>query len=245
MAVIQGYSRSGKFNYYKRLFKNPFWIYLIVIASILFLAAEGPLILIMASVFLGLALVIIFLAYFEKEFHLHNRVLKLFQRLEDEFVILPAMRLSDGYEDSCTCFIVISTKGIFNIKVLEFSGILKGSEDDDIWEYTDATKAYNITKKNIKNPAASLKRSHKVIDTLLKNNHMDYMFLKSIFVIDNSNAIIKSDTTIPIIKLHQLNEFLHGHRERDNHSLLKDTIVATIMGGQKGKSCLQLYCPDC
>lgn len=245
MAVIQGYSRLGKFNHYKKLFKNPFWIYLIIIATIIFVAAEGPQMQLMAAAFLLLALIIIFLAYFEKEFHLHNKVLKLFHRLEDEFIILPAMKLSDGYENSCTCFIVISAKGIFNIKVLEFSGILKGSENDEMWEYTDATNAYNIVQKSIKNPATNLRRSHKVIDTLLKNNHMDYMFVKSVFVVDSSNATIKSDTTIPIIKLHQLNEYLHGHTERHSHDLLKETIVAAIMGGQSGKSCLQLYCPDC
>lgn len=245
MAVIQGYSKLGKLNYYKKLFKNPFWIYLMSIALIFFVSARNTLMYMMASAFFLLAIVIIVMAYFEKEFHLHNKVLKLFTQLEDEFIILPAMKLSDGYENSCTCFIVISTKGIFNVKVLEFSGILKGSEDDEMWEYTDASNPYNIIEKKIKNPASYLRKSHSVIETLLRNNHMDYMFLKSIFVINNSNASIKTDTNIPIIKLHQLNEYLHGHMERHNHHLLKETIAAAIMGGHNGKSCLRLYCPDC
>ncbi len=245
MAVIQGYSGPGKINYYKKLFKNPFWAYLMTIALVFFVAAKGPLMYFMAAAFLLLSIMIIFLAYFENEFRLHNKVLKLFEKLEDEFVILPAMKLSDGYENSCTCFIVISSKGIFNIKVLEFSGILQGLEKDEMWKYTDATNAYNIVEKHIRNPISYLRKSHKVIEQLLKNNHIDYMFLKSITVVNNSNAVVKSDTDIPIIKLHQLNEYLHGHIERQHQHMLKETIVEAIMGGHSGKSCLRLHCPDC
>jgi len=245
VAVILGYSKLGKLNYYKKLFKNPFWMYLMAIATIFFVAASNALMYIMAAAFLLLSIMIIIVAYFEKEFHLHNRVLKVFTKLEDEFVILPAMKLSDGYENSCTCFIVISAKGIFNIKVLEFSGILAGSEADEMWKYTDATNAYNIEERQIKNPITYLRKSHKVIEGLLKNNHIDYMFLKSIAVVNNSNAMIRSDTDIPIVKLNELNQYLHGHVERQHQHLLKETIVEAIMGGHNGRSCLKLYCPDC
>ncbi|WP_026477326.1 nuclease-related domain-containing protein [Alkaliphilus transvaalensis] len=244
MAVVKGYQSICKYTYYKELFKNPFWIFLISICLIGFLAANSLHTYLAAGGVLLICLCIIAYAYFGEELQLHNRVFRKLSKLDHNFILLPYLKISDGFVQTCTSFILISPKGIFNIKLLDFSGILTGTEDAEVWDFDDAYNAYNIHRKKVKNPLKKLRQSQEVIEKLLDKNHINYLFLRSIFVVKNSNATFSCDTDVPVVRLKDLNEYIMGYADRPNMITLKDDVASSILKGHLGSCCLKMFCPE-
>ncbi len=242
MAVIKGYRTTCKRSYYKELFKNPFGIFLLGICLIFFVVANSFHTYLAATGLLFICLIIIIIAYFGEELHLHNRVFRKLSQLDDHYFILPYLKISDGFEQSCTSYIIISPKGIFNIKLLDFSGILKGNEDDSVWQFADAHNAYNIQHKKIKNPVTKLRHSQKIIESLLEKNHINYLFLRSIFVVKNTNSSIKCNTDVPVVRLKDLNSYIMSYADRPNMIFLKEDVATSILNGHKGHCCLKMFC---
>jgi len=244
MAIVRGYNELSKLDHYKTLKKNPFWKYLIGICGIFFIAANSTPTYVLSIAISILCLGIIGFAYFGEELHLHNRAFRQLKSLDDAFVILPSLKLTDGYEHGCTSYIIISPKGVFNIKILDFTGVLTGNSDDKIWNFVDYSYPYQPQHKKIRNPLRTINKSHKIIEELLNRNHIDYLFLRSIFVIKNSHSKVISDTNIPIVKLKALNEYLLGYQDRPHHESLLEVITASILEGQYGNCCKKLFCTD-
>lgn len=244
MAIVKGYDGLSKLDHYKSLMKNPFWIYLMGVCTIFFIAANSTTTYVMSLIMLVVSLGVIAYAYFGEELHLHNRVFRQLKTLDDEFVILPSMKITDGYEHGCTSYVVVSPKGVFNIKVLDFTGVVTGNSKDRVWDFIDYFFPYQPQKKKIKNPLFMLEKSHKVIEVLLNKNNVDYLFLRSIIVVKNNHSIVNSDTDIPIVKMKDLNSYLLGFQDRPQRSPLSEVITTSILEGQYGSCCKKLYCTD-
>ncbi|SCX75901.1 nuclease-related domain-containing protein [Alkaliphilus peptidifermentans] len=244
MAIVKSYDKKTKYSHYSDLFRNPFWMFLLGICVIFFIAANSVAMYIMSTCLLVLSLSILAYAYFGEELNLHNRIFRHLSKLDEGFIILPSMKITDGYEHGCTSFVVISPKGVFNIKVLDFTGILEGQEKDGVWNYTDYSFPYQPQHRRIRNPIFKLEKSQKILESLLKKNHINYLFLKSIFIVKNQHAVVKCDTDIPIIKLNELNDYILGCSDRQHTPSFLESITAAIMSGHSGSCCEKFICAE-
>ncbi|KAB3532725.1 nuclease-related domain-containing protein [Alkaliphilus serpentinus] len=244
MAIIKGTDTASKINHYKALLNNPFWIYLMGISTIFFIFANSTATYLISIILLTLNLGVIAYAYLGEELQLHNKAYRHLKKLDNDFIILPSMKITDGYEHGCTSYVVISPRGVFNIKILDFTGVLTGNTEERIWDFIDYRFPYHPQKKRIKNPLLMIDKSHKILEGLLNKNHIDYLFIRSILVVKSNHSIIHSNTNTPIIKLKDLNDYLMGYQNRHQENSLLDIIASSIIEGQYGGCCKKLYCTD-
>ncbi|SCX75936.1 NERD domain-containing protein [Alkaliphilus peptidifermentans] len=209
----------------ERFIKDPLWLYFLGISFFGFILAESSSGYMLASILLLFTIVAIYYLYIDKAEALHKQAMDQFSSFNQEYTLLSAVTLqneaSKGYSD----FIVISPKGIFNIRALDFEGTIKGYESEDTWSYTKLTGPYDITQKLIRNPVHFHQKTHDIIHDLLMRNNIRYIPIQSIIVIRNEDAEIHTNSNIPIVKVKNLHQYITQHSDRHNMFSLIDEIV--------------------
>ncbi len=222
MAVFKGKSRRSK-RKFNQLANDPLWLYLLGITSLSFLLADSSSSYLLASLLLTFSLISIYVLYFRQGRKLHDKVLQQLGDFDNQFTIISSVELQDGSKKGYFDYIVLSPKGIFNIRILDFEGTMTGFENDEFWDYIKITSPYDVTKKRVKNPLNFLQHSHRMVETLLEKHHIKYIPLQSVFVVNSSDALLETDSTVPIIRVKKLKEYIEGHRNRANMvSILRD-----------------------
>ncbi|KAB3534710.1 hypothetical protein F8154_08270 [Alkaliphilus pronyensis] len=206
--------------------RDPLWLYLLGISFITFMIADESVEYMLASIFLMFSLIVIFYMYLNRAESLHKKIFMEFSSFGEEYTLLSSVTLenegSKGYSD----YIFISAKGIFNIRALDFQGVIKGFENDDVWSYMKITSLYDMAVKAIKNPIYYHQKTHNIIYDLLAKNNIRYIPIQSIIVIRDEDAEISTNSNIPIIKAKNLKKYISQYSNRQNMFSLLDEIVA-------------------
>ncbi|MBM7615071.1 nuclease-related domain-containing protein [Alkaliphilus hydrothermalis] len=221
-------STSKRLNLFS---KDPLWLYLLGISGFTFVLVNSFRGYLLALLVLLASLVIIYLLYFGENYHLHQKVAKQLEKFNDsqQYSILPAIELSDANRQGYSDYIVISPKGIFNIRILDFEGTISGMENDQLWSYTQVLNPYDTINKTIENPVDPHKRTQRIIEDLLEKNYIKYIPIQSIFVINNHDAIFESDTNIPVVKVKDLYSFIEEYQDRSNMFSILHEIQSIIL----------------
>lgn len=199
-----------------RLTRDPLWLYLLGITSFSFLLADSSSGYLISFILLIFSMTSIYILYFGNENKLHDRIYKQLARFDDQFTIISSIELTDGRRKGYFDYMVISPKGIFNLRVLDFEGTMTGYENDEFWDYVKIISPYDVMKKRVNNPLYFLHRSHDVIEEILERNFIKYIPLQSIFVINNSDSSIQTNSPVPVVKVRDLYNYIAEYRDRSN-----------------------------
>lgn len=211
-----------------RFLKDPLWIYLLGISFLTFFLVDSKEGYFLSGILMFFSMITIFYLYIEKTETLHNQVLKELSSFKDDFTVLSSVTLKQegikGYSD----FVVISHKGIFNIRLLDFEGSITGYESENLWQFTKLSKPYDVTRKAVNNPIYYHQRSHSIIEDLLAKNNIRYIPIQSIIVIRDEDAEIITNSSTPIVKVKHLRQYISQYRDRHNMSTMLDEIVCIM-----------------
>ncbi|KAB3532726.1 nuclease-related domain-containing protein [Alkaliphilus serpentinus] len=212
---------------FDRFLKDPLWMYLLGISSLTFLLVDSVKGYILAGVLLVLSIITIYNLYLEKTETLHQQVLREFKSLNEDFTVLSEVKLQRNNRKGYSDFIVISAKGVFNICLLDFEGAITGFESDTYWQLTKLS-SYDVTKNIISNPMNHHKKSHGIIEDLLAENNIKYIPIQTIVVIRNEDAEIITNSTIPIIKVKNIRQYISQYSDRQNMHTILDEVIGIM-----------------
>jgi len=219
---------------YDKFLRDPLWFYLIGISFLTFVLANSTVGYILSSLLTVFSIITIFFLYIDKAETLRNIVSKEFSSFSEDYTVLSSVNLQGENGKAYSDFIVISKKGVFNIRLLDFEGIIKGFESENYWRYVKlSSSTYNSTHKAISNPFHFHERTHSIIEDLLANNNIKYIPIQSIIVIRNDDAEIITNSTIPIVKAKHIKQYISQYTDRQNMSSMLDEIIG-IMKNQVG-----------
>lgn len=211
----------------QKLLKDPLWLLLLAITSFAYMIVNDTAGYILATILLVFNANVIFKTYFYEDEPLKEMIAKELAKFNEDYIILPAIALSDGRLKGYSDFIIISPKGIFNLRALDFQGALTGYQNDELWEYIKATSPYDVTRKIIKNPIYFHQQTHDIIEALLEQQHIKYIPIQSLLVV-NSNLRINTDSRIPVVKAEELHNYISEYADRSIMSGLKNAIEDTL-----------------
>lgn len=218
----------------KKFAKDPLWLILIAFTLFAFYIANNSFGYFLATVLLFFCSHIMYQTYIQEASSLKDRVAKELSRFNDDYMILSSIELSDsglkGYSD----FIVVSPKGIFSIRALDFEGTVTGYENEENWDYVKATSPYDVVKRSIKNPVYYHLRTQQIIERLLERQHIKYIPIQSILVV-GTNLTINTDSKIPVVRSDKLYEYISQYADRSIMSTLKMTIEEVLLKAVSSK----------
>ncbi len=212
--------------------KDPLWLYLLGINGLIFLLVESREGYLLASILVLFSLVSIYFLYLGDNYHLHHKVFNQLGKFSGEYKIFSNIELCLGEKKGYSDYLIISPKGIFNIRIIDFEGTISGYENDELWSYVKVVSTYDIINKKIKNPLDFLKRTHFLIEELMEMNYIKYIPIQSIIVINNSDATFETNSNIPVVKVKDLYHFINEYQDRANmNSILNEvhTIIANTV----------------
>ncbi len=211
----------------QRFLKDPLWLLLLAITSFAYYIATDTVGYMLATALLVFSANVIFKTYFYEDEPLKEMIAKELTKFNEDYIILPSIELSDGRLKGYSDFIVISPKGVFNLRALDFQGLITGYQNDEVWEYIKATSPYDVTRKIIKNPIYYHQRTQEIIEGLLEQQHIKYIPIQSLLVV-NGNLKIETDSKIPVVKAEELYAYISEYADRSIMSSLKNSIEDTL-----------------
>lgn len=212
----------------KRFAKDPLWLILISFTFFAYYIANNSFGYFLATILLLFCSHIMYQTYIQEPSSLKDEVSKELSKFNDDYIVLSSIELSDnglkGYSD----FIVVSPKGIFSIRTLNFEGSITGYEDEEYWEYIKATSPYDVVKRVIKNPVCFHLKTQQIIEMLLERQHIKYIPIQSLLVI-GANLAISTDSKLPIVRVDKLYEYISQYADRSIMTSLKITIEEVLI----------------
>ena len=212
----------------KKFLKDPLWLILVAVNSFVYLIVDDTIGFFLATVLLTFSLNVIHQTYFQDSSPLRDRVVKELSRFNNDYLVLSSIELRDGGLKGYSDFIVISPKGIFNIRTLDLEGVITGYQNDELWEFVKATSPYDIVKRVVKNPVYYHQRTHQIIEALLEQQHIKYIPIQSLLVI-NSSLTINTDSRLPIVKSDELYDYISEYADRSIMTSLKMNIEEILI----------------
>jgi len=212
----------------KKFLKDPLWLILVAINSFAYYIVDDTIGFFLATVLLTFCLHIIYKTYFQDSSPLRDRVIKELSRFGDDYIVLSSIELREGGLRGYSDFIVISPKGIFNIRTLDLEGVITGYQNDELWEFIKATSPYDVVKRVIKNPIYYHQRTHQIIEALLEQQHIKYIPIQSLMV-THSSLTINTDSRVPIVKSEELFDYISEYADRSIMSSLKMNIEEILI----------------
>ncbi len=76
--------------------------------------------------------------------------------------------LYDGQETELD-FLIVNSSGVFIIEVKNYSGEIRGRDDDKYWEKTKTSQGGNVYVKRIENPIPQIKREEYLLGKFLRS----------------------------------------------------------------------------
>ncbi|WP_026477325.1 nuclease-related domain-containing protein [Alkaliphilus transvaalensis] len=196
--------------------KDPLWVYLLGITAFTFFLVDSYGGYVLASMLLVFSLGCIHVLYLGENLSLSQKISRQLEKFSNEFTIYSGIEISDGETSGSSDFLIISPKGIFNIRVLDFEGTISGFENDEYWEYLKVINPYDVIKTSIKNPIHLHRRTQRVLENLLEKNYIKYIPIQSIFVINNSEATLECNSNISVVKVKDLYNYISQYQDRSN-----------------------------
>lgn len=213
------------------LINDPLWLYMLGITSLSFLLADSAAGYLLSSLLLGFTLVSIYILYIGGGTRLHDRVLQQLSSFNNQYTIISSVELTDGSKKGFFDYILLSPKGIFNIRVLDFEGTMTGYENDEYWDYVKVISPYDVIRKRVNNPLHFLQYSHGIIEGLLERQHIKYIPLQSFFVVNNSDATIETNSYVPIVRVKELADYIENHQDRSNMTAILKELEELFLSG--------------
>ena len=211
-----------------KLLKDPLWLILLAVTSFSYYIVDDALGYFLTTVLLVFCGNVIHQTYFLETIPLKAKIAKELSKFNEDYVVLSSIEFSDsglrGYSD----FLIISPKGIFSLRTLNFEGIITGYENEEFWEYVKATSPYDVVKKIVKNPVYFHLKTQQIIEALLEQQHIKYIPIQSLVVI-NDNLTVNTDCKIPIVKVGDLYEYILEYADRSIMTSLKLTIEEILL----------------
>lgn len=126
--------------------------------------------------------------------------------LNDDDFLLNNVNISIHGRDTELDYVVINKNGIFIFEVKNFSGEIKGNEDDQYWNKYKISRGNNEYIKEIRNPIKQLKREIYLLKEYLKYYGID-LWIEGYVLFVNMNSPVESDYTINEIS--EIDDILH------------------------------------
>ena len=85
--------------------------------------------------------------------------------------------------------VIVNENGVFIIEVKNFSGVIRGEEDDYEWTKFHTSSGGNTYVKTIKNPIHQVKREIHILSTLLKDNNIKVWIEGYVFFVQMNSPV--------------------------------------------------------
>lgn len=197
----------------------------------------------MGYLFLGLMLIIIFIAIFiflvsaaaKGHYECEQREIKragnageaFFSQIasrvlnENDILINNLVVEANGKEAEIDN-LIINENGIFIIEVKNYNGTLYGSIEDYSWTKRKVSPGGNVFTKEVKNPIKQMRRQTGILSQYLKDNNI-WIWIEPYAYFVRGNSPVDDECVIK--NINELEEIIHTKRERTYRKSLIDKAV--------------------